>query len=184
MGYAIAKAAEYRGARVILVSGPTALAPPHNVEHIAVESVDQMADAVFARMDEAQIIIKSAAVGDYGVKTRSAQKIKKSNTEMVLELAKTTDILKTLGGRKGDRFLVGFAAETEKLSDHAGEKLAKKNLDMIVGNLVGVPDGGFQADTNTVTLFFKDGSNEPLPNMGKDEVARILLDRIKSRMGF
>ena len=184
MGYAIARAAEQRGAEVILVSGPTALPQPYHTKLISIESAEQMANAVFENMDKADIIIKTAAVGDYRVKSAAKHKIKKEKEELVLELTKNQDILKELGAKKKNQFLVGFAAETQKLSDHAGEKLKKKNLDTIVGNIVGNADSGFQADTNEVTLFFRDGSSEPLPNMQKDEVAHILLDRVKEKMGF
>ena len=184
MGYAIARAAEQRGARVILISGPTELLHPMNTEVISVESVEQMANAVFETMEQADIIIKTAAVGDYGIKDTAKQKIKKEKDELTIKLTKNVDILKEVGVRKKHQFLVGFAAETQKLESYAGEKLKKKNLDTIVGNIVGVSDSGFQADTNEVTLFFKDGSNEPLPNMKKEEVAHILLDRIREKMGF
>ena len=184
MGYAIARAAEYRGASVILVTGPTTLAHPRNMTVIPVASAQDMADAVFDQVAQADIVIKTAAVGDYRAKTAAEQKIKKEKDELVLELTKNQDILKTLGAEKGDRFLVGFAAETEKLKAHAGEKLEKKNLDIIVGNIVGRAGSGFAADTNEVTLFFRNGQQESLPNMGKAEVAHILLDRIRERMGF
>ena len=184
MGYAIARAAEQRGAKVILVSGPTALPKPSNMDLIAIESAEQMANAVFDHMDQADIIIKTAAVGDYRVKSTAKHKIKKDKDELILELTKNQDILKEVGARKTHQFLVGFAAETQKLADHAGEKLKKKNLDTVVGNIVGVSDSGFEADTNEVTLFFKDGVSESLPNMKKEDVAHILLDRVKAKMGF
>lgn len=183
MGYAIARAAEQRGAKVILVSGPTSLAAPHHVETLPVDSAEQMAAAVFENMSRADIIIKTAAVGDYRAKARADHKIKKQKEELVLELTQNVDILKALGARKTRQFLVGFAAETQDLAANAGEKLKKKNLDLIVGNIVGSPDSGFQADTNRVTLFFKDGSSEALPILGKDQVAHILLDRIRDKIG-
>ena len=184
MGYAIARAAERRGARVILVTGPTALPKPFHVETICIQSAEEMADAVFSRMNEADIIVKTAAVGDYRPKVQAVQKIKKEQDELVLELTKNQDILKELGSRKSGQFLVGFAAETQSLEANAGEKLKKKNLDIIVGNLVGSSDSGFQADTNKVTFFFRNGGSESLPIMEKDAVADILLDRIKTGMGF
>jgi phosphopantothenoylcysteine decarboxylase/phosphopantothenate--cysteine ligase len=183
MGYAIARAAEQRGASVILVSGPTALPAPYHVETFPVDSAEQMATAVFENMNRADIIIKTAAVGDYRAKAKADHKIKKQKEELVLELTRNVDILKELGARKTRQFLVGFAAETQDLAANAGEKLKKKNLDIIVGNLVGSPDSGFQADTNKVTLFFRDGSSEALSILGKDEVAHILLDRIKDKIG-
>ena len=178
MGYSIARAAEQRGAIVTLISGPVDLPAPFNIEEIKVETANEMARAVFDRMKNADVIIKSAAVSDYRPKTKAEQKIKKVNEELVLELTKNQDILKELGNKKKNQILVGFAAETENLEKNAGQKLKEKNLDIIVGNIVGVPSSGFQADTNIVTLFYRDGSKESLPMMEKDMVANILLDRI------
>ncbi len=178
MGYAIAKAAEHRGAKVTVISGPVGLSAPYGVEVARVTSAREMADAVFERMDAADIIIKTAAVSDYRPKTRAPQKIKKLKDELVLDLVKNQDILKELGARKTRQILIGFAAETEDLEKHAGQKLQAKNLDIIVGNLVNMPASGFQSDTNQVTFFYKDGSKEPLPVMEKEAVAHLLLDRI------
>ena len=182
MGYAIAKAAEHRGASVTLVSGPVNVSRPNNTEVIDVNTAAEMARAVFDRMGEADIIIKTAAVSDYRSKSMAEQKIKKVSDEMTLALTKNQDILKELGKNKSGRILVGFAAETQALAKHAGKKLTEKNLDMIVGNLVNIPDSGFQTDTNKVTLFFRDGKKEPLPVMEKDELAHILLDRVRDLM--
>ncbi len=178
MGYAIARAAEHRGGKVVLITGPSNLYPPLNVTVIRVQTAQEMANAVFEHTDNSDIIIKSAAVSDYRSKSVASQKIKKDEDEMVLVLEKNQDILKELGKRKKNQILVGFAAETQELEKNAGKKLAEKNLDMIVGNLVGYPDSGFGSDTNQVTLFFRDGRKEPLPVMGKDEVANIILDRV------
>ena len=183
MGYAIAKAAEYRGAKVTLVSGPVNLPKPNHVEIIHVRTAREMADAVFSQTDNTDIIIKTAAVSDYRPKDQASEKIKKDKDELILELIKNQDILKELGRRKTRQILVGFAAETQALEKHAGEKLEKKNLDMIVGNLVNTPASGFQTDTNQVTLFYKDGAKEPLPVMEKEAVANVLLDRVKKIMG-
>ncbi len=182
MGYAIARAAEHRGAVVTLVSGPVNVPRPYNTDVIYVNTAAEMAEAVFDRMRDAEIIIKTAAVSDYRPKSMAVQKIKKVNEEMTLELTKNMDILRELGKNKSDRILVGFAAETESLEKHAGQKLEEKNLDMIVGNLVNIPDSGFQTDTNKVTLFFRDGRRESLPVMGKNDVAHILLDRVRDMM--
>jgi len=181
MGYALAQAAEYRGARVTLITGPTHLSPPVNVETVAVESAAEMADAVFARFKTAHIVIKAAAVGDYRPAALSPHKIKKSADVLNLELVKNPDILSALGREKGDVFLVGFAAETQDLRENATEKLTRKNLDMIVGNLVGGSDSGFSADTNRVTLFFRSGESESLDLMPKEAVAHRILDRITQR---
>jgi len=179
MGYAVAKAAQHRGAKVVIVSGPVNLPVPYGVEVIRVNSAREMADAVFNRMTTVDIIVKTAAVSDYRPKTQAPQKIKKGKDELVLELVKNQDILKELGARKTHQVLVGFAAETEHLETYAGRKLKEKNLDMIVGNLVNVPESGFQSDTNQVTVFYKDGSKEALPVMEKEAVAHVLLDRIR-----
>ena len=174
MGFAVARAAEYRGGRVTLITGPTNLLDPNNVAVIRVNTAKEMALAVFENMENSDIIIKTAAVSDYRPKDRAEQKLKKEKDELVLPLERTQDILKEIGRNKNERILVGFAAETERLE----QKLAEKNLDIIVGNIVGHPDSGFGADTNAVTLFFKDGKKENLPKLPKDDVANILLDRI------
>jgi phosphopantothenoylcysteine decarboxylase/phosphopantothenate--cysteine ligase len=141
-----------------------------------------MAQQVFQLMENADVIIKSAAVCDYGPKESKAHKVKKGKSEMVLRLQQNKDILKTLGQKKKRQVLVGFAAETRDLKKNATQKLAEKNLDIIVGNLVGSADSGFEAETNTVTFFFKDGTAESLPTMDKLEVAHILLDRIVAKV--
>jgi phosphopantothenoylcysteine decarboxylase/phosphopantothenate--cysteine ligase len=178
MGFAVARAAEYRGGKVTLITGPTNLLDPNNVAVIRVNTAKEMALAVFENMEHSDIIIKTAAVSDYRPKDHAEQKLKKEKDELVLSLERTQDILKEIGRNKKERILVGFAAETERLERHAEQKLAEKNLDIIVGNIVGQPDSGFGADTNTVTLFYKDGTKENLPKMTKDDVANILLDRI------
>ena len=178
MGFAVARAAEYRGGKVTLVAGPTPLLDPNNVAMIRVHTAKEMAHAVFEKVSDSDIIIKAAAVSDYRPKDRAEQKLKKEKNELVLSLERTQDILKEIGRNKKGQILVGFAAETEHLEQHAEQKLAEKNLDIIVGNVVGHPDSGFNADTNTVTLFYKDGTKENLPKMPKDDVANILLDRI------
>jgi len=128
------------------------------------------------------VIIKTAAVSDYRPQESQAHKIKKNKNELVLRLQQNQDILKVLGQKKKHQVLVGFAAETKELEKNATQKLIEKNLDIIAGNLVGSPDSGFESDTNNVTLFFKDGTKESLPTMGKPEVAHILLDRIVAEM--
>ncbi len=182
MGFSVARAAEHRGAEVTLISGPTHLADPMNVTTIRVRTAAEMAHQVFQLMENADVIIKSAAVSDYGPKESKAHKVKKGKSEMVLRLQQNKDILKTLGQKKKHQILVGFAAETRDLKKNATQKLAEKNLDIIAGNLVGSADSGFEADTNTVTLFFKDGTAETLPTMDKMEVAHILLDRIVAKV--
>lgn len=181
MGFAVARAAEYRGGEVTLITGPTHLPDPNNVKIIRIQTAREMAQAVFENMEHSDIIIKAAAVSDYRPKDPATQKIKKEKGELVLYLERTQDILKEIGMRKKDQILVGFAAETENLEQHAETKRVEKNLDIIVGNIVGEPSSGFGADTNKVTLFYKDGTQEPLPVMEKDAVAHILLDRILKR---
>ena len=181
MGFAVARAAEYRGGEVTLITGPTHLPDPNNVKVIRIQTAREMAQAVFDNMEHSDIIIKTAAVSDYRPKDPAAQKIKKEKGEQVLYLERTQDILKEIGMRKKDQILVGFAAETENLEQHAETKRVEKNLDIIVGNIVGEPSSGFGADTIKVTLFYKDGTQEPLPVMEKDAVAHILLDRILKR---
>lgn len=179
MGYAIARAARRRGARVILVSGPTALAAPAGIELVPVTSARRMREAVLERLEEATVVIKAAAVADYRPAMRAEQKIKKGlEGSLILPLEKNPDILAELGKLKGNRLLVGFAAETADLLENARKKLTEKNLDLIVANDVSRNDAGFDVDTNAVRLLYRDGSGEELPLLGKDEVADRLLDRI------
>lgn len=186
MGYAIARAAEQRGADVTLVSGPVNLEPPVNITMVNTVSAKDMAKAVFDNMENCDIIIKTAAVSDYRPKEAAKQKIKKGMDEISLVLQKNEDILFELGKNKKNRVLIGFAAETENLEKNAKDKLARKNLDIIVGNLVGERSDEeddekspvFGMDTNKVVFFFRNGDTEHLPLMEKDMVAHALLDRI------
>lgn len=182
MGYAIARAAAMRGARVTLVSGPTALSPPLNTRVVRVTSAADMAAAVLAEMDGQDIIIKTAAVADFRPAAASDLKIKKEGAGLSMALARTQDILKAVGDRKGKRFLVGFAAETHKMDAFATEKLNAKNLDMIVGNIVGGSDAGFNAETNRATFYFRNGAREEIELMPKIDLAHLLLDRIAGLM--
>ena len=184
MGYAIARAAERRGAKVTLVSGPVNLDPPVGVEVVPVESCDEMAQAVFSHLKASDIIIKVAAVADYRPFDISTRKIKKTaSKEMHLSMTENMDILKRVGELKtDDQFLVGFAAETNDLEAHALVKMKKKNLDMIAANLVGIENSGFKTDTNKVKLFFKNGSSKDIPLMDKHKVAHVLLDAIVEQM--
>lgn len=178
MGYALAKAAAARGADVVLVSGPTDLAPPPGVALKRVESAAEMLDAVMAEYPGCDVVIKAAAVADYRPREQAAHKIKKKDDEMVVELTKNPDILAELGRRKEGQVLVGFAAETCELVAHAREKLVKKNLDMIVANDVTLPGAGFGSDTNVIKLLYPDGRVEELPLQSKAELAGIILDKI------
>lgn len=179
MGYAVAQAAALRGGDVVLVSGPAVLADPLGVRVRRVSTAHEMAEAVLEECDSADIVVKAAAVSDYRPTAASAHKVKKEKDHLVLELEKTTDILAELGRRKTPgQILVGFAAETRELEKYAIEKMKKKNLDMIAANLVGGKDAGFDADTNTLRLFFPDGRNEKLPMMDKFTAATIILDHV------
>jgi len=177
-GYAVARAARLRGAQVTLVTGPTALAPPYGVSVVQVESAREMRGAVLERFDDTDVVIKAAAVADYRPKLRAAGKVKKTAAELAIELEKNPDILAELGGRKGGRVLVGFAAETDELVANATAKLKAKNLDMIVANDVSREGAGFNVDTNIAKLLYRDGRVEELPMMGKDALAGVILERV------
>jgi phosphopantothenoylcysteine decarboxylase/phosphopantothenate--cysteine ligase len=183
MGYAIARAAEMRGGEVTLISGPVEIAPPNHVKFIAVETAAQMHDAVVRHAGDAGIIIKSAAVADYAPAQSAPHKIKKTDGPETLVLERTQDILKSIAGNGKGRITVGFAAETQDLDRNATEKLKTKQLDMLVGNLVGVDGSGFQADTNQVTLYFKDGTRTPLDKMDKSDLAHLILDHVVQLAG-
>jgi phosphopantothenoylcysteine decarboxylase/phosphopantothenate--cysteine ligase len=179
MGYAIARAAAERGARVLLVSGPTALTAPRGVEFHPVVSACQMQQAALELAPSCSVVVMAAAVADYRPAVRSGRKIKKSAGDRVcLELERNPDILAGLGRVPGKRLLVGFAAETEDLLNNALQKLTEKNLDLIVANDVTREGAGFDVDTNIVRFLYRDGRDEELPQMSKDEVAGRLLDRI------
>ena len=179
MGYAIAEVAKKRGAEVTLVSGPSALTAPAGVKLVRVETAAQMRQAVLEFFDEADIIIKAAAVADYRVREVADQKIKKNDDELVLVLEKNPDILFELGQKKkSGQILVGFAAETQHLLEYAKAKLEKKNLDMIVANDVSRKDAGFNVDTNAVKLLYRDGTVQELPVMTKYKLANELLNMV------
>jgi len=187
MGYALAEAARLRGATVTLVSGPTALTAPGGVEFIRVETAAQMRDAVLPRAAGADLILAAAAVADHRPAEFAAQKLKKDPSDLPLlgagglslPLVANDDILAALGRKKHTgQILVGFAAETEDLLDHARGKLAAKNLDWIVANDVTAEGAGFDGDTNIVTLLGRDGSETALPLLTKREVAERILDAV------
>jgi phosphopantothenoylcysteine decarboxylase/phosphopantothenate--cysteine ligase len=185
MGYALAEAAAGRGAKVILISGPVSLPPPRGVETIPVRTAVEMRDQVFERLAPATIVVKAAAVADFHVANAPVQKIKKTAARLSLELDPTVDILAELGRKKGGRLLIGFAAETQNLQQEARRKLESKNCDMVVGNLVGGADSGFESDHNEVTLALSTGENIRLPRAGKREVAdRIFDEALKLRLAL
>ncbi len=178
MGYALAEAARRRGAHVILISGPVALQPPADVRVISVRSAEDMYRAVLQHLDQASVVIMAAAVADYRPVQREPQKIKRGAPRLVLELEQTPDILAAISRQKGNRILVGFAAETERLREHARRKLQAKQLDLLVGNDVTRPGAGFDVDTNEAVLFFADGREVPLPLLSKRELADRILDAV------
>ena len=183
MGYAIAQAAERRGAEVTLVSGPVSLKKLPYVETVDVESAQEMYDAVVSRAPEQDIIIKAAAVADYRPATVAEDKIKKSDGEMSIPLERTQDIIGYLGQhRKPGQFLCGFSMETRDMVENSRKKLEKKNMDMIAANNVKVAGAGFQVDTNQLTLITREDLLE-LPLVTKEAAADLLLDEILKRMG-
>lgn len=176
MGYAIARAARRLSPHVTLVSGPVALKPPTGVTFVPVTTAQEMADAVLGLFADADVVIMTAAVCDFRPRRVATRKIKKSAFLGVLELIPTVDILATLGKRKHHQLLVGFAAETDALEANAQEKLRRKNLDLIVANTA----AAFEAETNRVTLLYRDGRGERLTEMLKAQVAREILRRVSA----
>jgi phosphopantothenoylcysteine decarboxylase/phosphopantothenate--cysteine ligase len=185
MGYAIAEEAASRGARVILVSGPVNLPEPHNVEVVHVQTAAQMFDAVKKHLEESTIIIKAAAVADYHRANAPQHKVKKTAARMSLELDPTVDILADLGRNKGDRLLIGFAAETENLIGEARRKLESKNCDMVVANLVSQVGIGFDSNENEVVLVTRTSDPIQVSRAPKKAIAaRILDETMKLRLAL
>lgn len=180
MGYAIARAARQRGARVLLISGPTKLCAPAGVERIQVQTTREMRDAVMANFEQASVIIKAAAVSDFRPAQVSEHKVKKDCGDFLLALEKTEDILQELGSIKGNRILAGFAAETENVQANAQSKLKAKNLDLIVANDLTREGAGFDVDTNAVTIFTAGGRHEEVALASKVEIAHRILDAVLS----
>jgi phosphopantothenoylcysteine decarboxylase/phosphopantothenate--cysteine ligase len=185
MGYALAEAAAARGARVILISGPVHLAPPRGVEVIFVRTAVEMRQKVLDNLAPAGIVVKAAAVADFHLSKVPEQKVKKTAARISLELDPTPDILAELGRKKGDRLLIGFAAETQNLHQEARRKLESKNCDMVVGNLVGGSETGFESDENEVVLALSTGDLISLPRAPKREIAdRIFDEALKLRLAL
>jgi phosphopantothenoylcysteine decarboxylase / phosphopantothenate---cysteine ligase len=178
MGYAIADEAARRGARVILVSGPVSIAEPRNAEVIPVRTALEMRKAVMDNLAEATIIIKSAAVADYYVSNIPRQKLKKTAASLSLELDPTPDILAEIGEQKGDRLLIGFAAETQNILEEARRKMMSKNCDMLVANRVDREGLGFDADQNEVEMITRSGHTIHAGPANKTEIAARILDQI------
>lgn len=182
MGYQLAMAARDKGAKVVLISASTQLKHPFGMEVVAVESAQQMSDAVFKEFESADIVIMAAAVSDYTPETQATQKIKKKENQMVISLAKTQDILATMGQQKSHQFLVGFAAETHDVAEYAMGKLEKKNADMIVANDVSKPHAGFNKETNEVTLFSKDTPPIELSVRSKRDIADSIIQEVIQKL--
>ncbi|HEY4364863.1 MAG TPA: bifunctional phosphopantothenoylcysteine decarboxylase/phosphopantothenate--cysteine ligase CoaBC [Bryobacteraceae bacterium] len=178
MGYALASAALSRGARVILISGPVNLTPPQGVETIQVRTAQEMREAVMQHLEESTIIVKAAAVADYHRADAPPYKVKKTAARLSLELDPTPDILAEAGRKKGDRLLVGFAAETENLIPEARRKLESKHCDMVVGNIVSQQGTGFEADDNEVVLVLSTGENIPVARASKAVIAQRIFDEM------
>lgn len=180
MGYALAEAAQARGAQVVLVSGPTALPAPQAVEVISVNTAEEMTKALTTRLSWSTVVIMAAAVADFRPKQAASQKLKKQGrTETSLDLERTTDILATLSAQRTSQLLVGFAAETNDLVRHAQEKLTAKGLDLIVANDVTQPGTGFGSDHNIATIIDREGAVAELPLMSKRELADKILDKAR-----
>jgi phosphopantothenoylcysteine decarboxylase/phosphopantothenate--cysteine ligase len=176
MGYAVAEAAARRGAKVILITGPTALETPEGVERVDVRTAEEMLRVVQARFAPATIAIFAAAVADYRPAEPATAKIKRTKEPLTIRLEPNPDILTTMAKEKGDRLVVGFAAETDHVAENARKKLTQKNADLIVANDVTAEGAGFDVDTNIVTIFSGDARDLPLPRMTKAEVAQRILD--------
>lgn len=182
MGYSLAEAARDAGAEVILVSTTSQLETPFGVEKVSVESAGEMYEAVFNEFNQADIVIMAAAVSDYTPATQSDQKIKKTEDVMNIALAKTKDILASMGQVKKHQFLVGFAAETQNVAEYAKGKLEQKNADMIVANDVSKPHAGFNKDTNEVIIFSKTEQPIELSVRSKKEIAEEIIREVSKNM--
>ena len=182
MGYALAVAARDRGADVRLITAPTSLSLPYGVDVVGVETAEEMHGEVMAAMARTDILIMAAAVADYRPDRVATSKMKKGEPELTLLLTRTPDILDSVAAQRGSLrkpdLVVGFAAETEKLVEHAREKLARKGLDLIVANDISAPDSGFQAETNRVVLIRPDGTIDRWPLMTKAEVAERIMGQV------
>ena len=181
MGYSIAEEARDRGAEVVLISGPTSLRKPNGIKVIDIKTNEDMFNAIKNEFEDADIVIKSAAVADYKAKNYSNEKIKKTGDDLNLIFERDRDILKTLGDMKKNQILVGFAAESSNLKENAKGKLERKNLDYIVANDISKPETGFASDENKVTIISKSGEEISLEKMSKREVAKNIFDIIKGR---
>lgn len=183
MGYEIAEEALRRGAEVILISGPGSLIPPLGAEFIRIQTADEMEETVVKHFDKVDIVIMAAAVSDFKFAERAPQKIKKQSLLNEVKLTRTRDILEKLGKRKGNKILIGFAAETENIADNARKKMKQKNLDLIVTNDVSKEDIGFESDFNQVGIIFPNGRTIHTEKKSKFEISQIILDEIEGIIG-
>lgn len=178
MGYSVAEAAARRGAKVVLITGPTVLDTPEGVERVDVRTAEEMLRAAQSRFSSASIAFFAAAVADYRPADPASAKIKRTKEPLTIRLEPNPDILATVAREKGDRLVVGFAAETDHMAENARKKLIQKNADLIVANDVTAEGAGFDVDTNIVTLFSRDARDLPLPRLTKPEVAQRILDEV------
>lgn len=178
MGYSLAEAASVRGAHVTLISMDLPLDVPQGVNHIKIESAEEMFNAVKDNMEEADIIIKAAAVADYTPDEVYEQKLKKKDGDLTITFKRTQDILMYIGTHKTHQYVIGFAAETEQVEKYARGKLVKKNADVIIANNVGDKTIGFKSDENAVTMYFKDGSEASIEKQPKLDVAHEILTQV------
>jgi phosphopantothenoylcysteine decarboxylase/phosphopantothenate--cysteine ligase len=179
MGYSIAEEALKRGAHVTLISGPTHISPPQGVELVMVQTTDEMADQTFHHYEKTDIVIMAAAVSDVTFKDVAPQKMKKKGLSQDVKLVQTQDILKKLGEKKGDRILIGFAAETENIKENSLQKMEDKNLDFIVSNNVADETIGFESDFNQVFFVYSDGQITRTDKMSKMDISQLIWNRVE-----
>ncbi len=183
MGYSIAEEALKRGAHVTLISGPTHISPPQGVELVLVQTTDEMADQTFHHYEKTDIVIMAAAVSDVTFKDVAPQKMKKKGLSQDVKLVQTQDILKKLGEKKGDRILIGFAAETENIKENSLQKIEDKNLDFIVSNNVADETIGFESDFNQVFFVYSDGQITRTDKMSKMDISQLIWNRVEDLLG-
>lgn len=183
MGYSIAEEGLKRGAHVTLISGPTHISPPQGVELVMVQTTDEMADQTFQHYEKTDIVIMAAAVSDVTFKDVAPQKMKKKGLSQDVKLVQTQDILKKLGEKKGDRILIGFAAETENIKENSLQKIEDKNLDFIVSNNVADETIGFESDFNQVFFVYSDGQITRTDRMSKMNISQLIWDRVEDLLG-
>ena len=183
MGFELAEEALRRGAEVILISGPSYIPPHPGIKIIKVQTAKEMMTEVMRSFDQADIVLMAAAVSDFTFNTKAKQKIKKQELSKNIKLVRTQDILAELGRKKGNKILIGFAAETGDLIKNALQKVKEKNLDFIVANDVSKTDMGFDSDENKVCIYYKSGKSVLTEKKSKLEISQIILDEIEDIIG-